>query len=399
MASEEDIVIKFEGEDVSATEVAKKVREQIDKEFKEIGFAGEDAARSFEDMSAELQSIDWGGIEDGSERMGSLADAAASAAGQVGLLSSDIGNLIEVLGTIPSAPVAIIGGIVAGAAVAGKAAIEDYQATLDKIFKGNGQDIYTSTAQAVEGQMFLDRQRQAREQAVLDKRSKQYWQGQDEEFRRQSVGNSFNKYLDEQRVGIAELDDPLAKAASDARRRLQQDMEKNQAWIPKQEQEAFVAAAVEVAKAEQARSAELEKQKELKEEMARYDEEAQKRVKGWIEKSMSEKELRNRDELKLLEDMTAGRISKSMFDQAMIGIAKQYADDPEKAKKVKLDFGGDNVYASRFATRGLGRETTTNDLLKKIAELLKSNDANQQQAAKGLIDWLNLNGVAVGAAN
>jgi hypothetical protein len=245
--------------------------------------------------------------------------------------------------------------------------------------------------------MYADRQRQAREQEALNKRSQKYWAGQDEEFRRLSLGNSLNKYIEEEKSRSAEVDDPVLKAANDARRRIQQEMEKNQAYISKQDQESYVAQAVEIAKAEQARTVETQRQKELKEEMAALDEDAQRRASKWADKALTKDDERRREELALFDDVGAGRISMNQYDQAMAGIAKAYAPDPEKPQKVKLDFGGDNLYQSRFATRAPGGGSAI-DLLKRIAELLKSNDANQRAQARALLDWLNANGLAVGAA-
>lgn len=395
MASKDDVVIKFEGEDASATEVARKVREELEKEFEAIGFAGDKSAQGFENISSELEDINWASIEKGSRHMDGLQDAVSSVAGEFGSLSGQIDSLIELLGSIPSAPVAAVGVVAVGAVVAGRAALNSYTGTLDNIYKQNGQDIYSSTAQAAESQMFLDRQRQARDQKANEERKQKLLAEQDAVFRLESTRGSINKFLGEQREGVGAMNDPLSQAAIDARNKIKQEMERSKTWIPQKEQDQFVAAAVEIKKAELAKTAELERQKELKQEMEELDKKAADTARGWIDKSMSDREKRNRDELKLLEDMTAGRISKATYDQAMMGIAKAYAPDSDKAQKVKLDFGGDNMYHSRFATRGLGNQTSTSDLLKKIAELLKSNDASQRASAKALIDWLNANGVAV----
>lgn len=395
MASEDDVVIKFEGQDASATEVARKVREELEKEFEAIGFAGDKAADGFEHIGSELENINWASLEDGSRQLTSLQAAVASAAGEFGVLSGDIGHLVEMLGSIPSAPVAAIGVIAAGAAVSGKMALESYTATLDKNFKGNGQDIYSSTAQAAESQMFLDRQRQERDQKINEERKRKLLAEQDATFRLESTRGSINSFLGEQREGIGAMDSPLVKAAIDARKKIKQEMEKNNAWIPQKEQDQMVAAAVEIAKAEEAKRAELERQKELKEEMADLDKQSADRISGWIEKGMSDKELRRKDELQLFGDMMAGKMTQAMYDRAMAGIAVQYAGKEDK--KVKLDLGGgENSYESRFATRAPGTVSQL-DVLKKLLQELKDGNHKQRLEAKTLTDWLERNGIVLGS--
>lgn len=396
MANDDDIKIKFQAMD-EVSSVATEVRQNIDREMSAISRDSNKAAHAISSISDSIQGIAWDGIEAGAGHIDAIGTSALTASSEVGTLVSAFIDLVGVASKLPSAA---LSGVALGAVVAGasaKLAIDDYKATLDRNFTGNSEDIYSSSAQSVDSQMRLDEQRRGREAQAIAARKARMQQEQDVLHRQEMTRNELYKYIKSEQESSAAKDDPLAQAAIAARARIKAEMERGGGWIPQQEQDEMVAAAVENRRIELDKEKTLERQRDLKAEMADLDRKSVSWADAWIERGMSDSQLRQRDEMKAMEMMLSGQLLQGQYQRIMDSIAIAYTKpDTKDKKRPSLELPGGNLYESSSYTRGGGRSTEHIDLLKKlVAELATGNRAQRIEAAK--IETAIKSGQPVGA--
>jgi hypothetical protein len=397
--SDDNIKIKIQAID-EASSVAAEVAQNIDRELSSISRDGTKAASAFEEIASSIQGIAWDGIEVGSQHMSALSGDALGAASNVGTLTSAFLDLAAVMSKLPmGTAMAGVAGVAGVIGVSAKAALDSYTGTLDEIYKQDGQDIYSASAQAVDGQMFADQQRREREAQAIAARKERMKQEQDVLRRQTMTRNELDKYIKSEQESSAAKDDPLAQAAIATRARIKAEMERGGGHIPLQEQDQMVAAAVEIRRVELEKEKTLERQRDLKAEMADLDRKSVSWADAWIERGMSDSQLRQRDEMKAMEMMLSGQLLQGQYQRIMDSIAIDYTKpdaNAKKSNKVQLDLGGgDNSYESRFATRAPGTVSQL-DVLKKLLKELQDGNHKQRLEAKMLTDWLERNGIVLG---